>query len=69
MENLELLIDQTQSYAVEQPDLYEDDYRDFVYIRALIVGGKLKHCVEYINDMDTLPREQVLSALEKDGYI
>jgi hypothetical protein len=69
MKNLDLLIDQTFSYAVEQPELYKDDYNEFVSVRSHIRVGGIVSAIELIEEMDTLPREQVLVALQKDGMI
>ncbi|MCG7944835.1 MAG: hypothetical protein N0C84_00655 [Candidatus Thiodiazotropha taylori] len=69
MENVDLLIAQTASYTQEDPDLYMEDFEDFLLIKSTIQDGKFIAAIRYIDNMDTLPREQILSALEKDGYV
>jgi len=73
MEALQTLIDQTYSYSIDPGEGYEslskcylEDMTDFTKVGFLIKEERLVEASEFIFDMDTLPREQVLGALDID---
>lgn len=76
MSNIQTLIDQTFSYAVEagaegNHDLaksYSDDWAEFIEIKYLIDSGYTLGAAKSLDEMDTLPREQFVMAMVADGY-
>lgn len=76
MKNVQKLIDQTLSYALESASdgdkdmakCYMDDLFEFKDVKYLIESGYTNAAAKQLNDMDTLPLEQFAMALNADGY-
>ena len=75
MLNLKTLIDQTFSYAQEhlaagEKDLFQcymEDYGVFRSVEMLLSVDATEDAIEMIEEMDTMPREEIIVALQKDG--
>ena len=67
--SIQTLIDQTYSYFVEAvddlKDLYKSDMEDFITVERLLETDKTAAYL-FVSEMDTEPREAVLTSLIED---